>query len=636
MPASLKHIHSFTPMGANLIADGATFRVWAPNARSVHVLGDFNGNALDHTSLLTRDPNGHWLGFFPGAKDRQKYMFYVVGEGSQGFKRDPYARELETPHPSKCILRAADFPWHDTPHTTPALADLVIYQLHVGTFFTPNLPNKAGTFLDVARKVPYLAELGVTAVQLLPIQEFQTQYGQGYNGTDYFSPEMNYAAPDAAIPAFLPDINALLHVKGLAPYQAQDLKGEMNQLKALVDVCHAYGLAVLLDVVYNHAGGDFGDESMYFLDRQHDGDGRRNSLYFSDRGHAGGLVFDYAKPDVRDFLIHNAKFFLDEYRVDGFRYDQVSVIDHDGAPHGWRFCQDLTSTLHYHRPGSVHLAEYWNVNPHVVQPVPHGAGFDTTLTDGLRRAIRDVIESASAPDERPLNMTALGASMWPNGFTHAGQFVQGPENHDLVLEGREARVARLSDPSNPRSWYARSRARVATALSLTAPGIPMLFMGQEFLEDKPWSDDVVRRANLLLHWAGLSGGDRDMLDHVRFVRELLALRQCLPGLRGDGFRVVHAHDENRVLAVHRWVHGAGHDVVIVAHLGNSHRFDYRVGMPHAGVWHEVFNSDVYEQWVNPLVCGNGGQVHANDVPMHGFHASAPLTLPANSLLVFTT
>ena len=102
---------------------------------------------------------------------------------------------------------------------------------------------------------------------------------------------------------------------------------------------------MILDVVYNHAGGDFGDQSLYFFDRQPTAGGNGNSLYFTDKGHAGGLVFDFGKPEVRDFLIQNAKFFLDEYRVDGFRYDQVSVIDHDGAPHGWSFCQDLTSTL---------------------------------------------------------------------------------------------------------------------------------------------------------------------------------------------------------------------------------------------------------------------------------------------------
>ena len=165
----------------------------------------------------------------------------------------------------------------------------------------------------------------------------------------------------------------------------------MNQLKALIDLCHVHGLAVLLDLVYNHAGGDFGDQSLYFLDRQpgqHDDPPNRNSLYFAGRGHVGGRVFDFAKAEVRDFLIQNAKFFLEEYRVDGFRYDQVSVIDHDGAPHGWRFCQDVTSTLRDLGRSALHHAEYWDVNPYVVKaPAEGGAGFDTTLTDGLRIAI---------------------------------------------------------------------------------------------------------------------------------------------------------------------------------------------------------------------------------------------------------
>jgi 1,4-alpha-glucan branching enzyme len=429
-------------------------------------------------------------------------------------------------------------------------------------------------------------------------------------------------------------VNGLLDAKGLRRYRTEDLRGEMNQLKALVDLCHLHGLAVILDVVYNHAGGEFGDQSLYFFDRQSPAGGQGNSLYFTDKGHAGGLVFDFAKPEVRDFLIQNATFFLDEYRVDGFRYDQVSVIDHDGAPHGWRFCQDLTATLHAHRPEVLHHAEYWNVNPYVVKAPPDGAGFDTTLTDGLRVAIRDVIGNASAPDERPLNMTGLARSLWPEGFREQWRFVQGPENHDIVYRDREQRISRLGDPANPRSWFARSRARVAVGLSLTAPGIPMLFMGQEFLEDKQWSDDFVSQHDLLLNWAGLDRGDKQMLDHVRFTGELLTMRRNTHGLRGQGFRTVHAHDQNRVLAFHRWVEGAGHDVIVVVHLAPFNRFGYRIGFPGGGEWREVFNSDVYEHWVNPVVIGNGGRVVADPHPLHDLGYSAALVLPANSLLIF--
>ena len=172
-------------------------------------------------------------------------------------------------------------------------------------------------------------------------------------------------------------------------------------------------------------------------------------------------------------------------------------------------------------------------------------------------------------------------------------------------------------------------------MSLTAPGLPMLFMGQEFLEDKPWADDFVSHPDLLLYWAGLEQGDKQMLDHVRCISELLARRRKSPGLRGQGFRVVHVHDEQRVLAFHRWVPGEGHDAMVVVHLAPFHRFGYRIGFPGGGTWRELFNSDVYENWVNPGVAGNGGKVVTDPQPLHGFNDSAALTLPANSLLIFT-
>ena len=634
MPASMEHVHAGTPMGANLVADGATFRVWAPNATAVHVIGDFNGRARDDDSLLNRHANGHWMGFVPGVKDRDRYLFHVVGPDGEGPKRDPYARELQTPFPSDCIVRETDFPWHETGYRTPRFEDFVIYQLHVGTFFTPNLPDRAGTFLDVARKIPHIAALGVTAIQLMPVQEFQTQFSLGYNGTDYFSPEMDFAVEDAQLDPYVEEVNRLLDAKGLTRYAKEELHGEMNQLKALVDLCHAHGLAVLLDVVYNHAGGGFDEGSIYFFDFQPRAGGNGNSLYFLDRGHAGGLVFDFGKADVRDFLIHNANFWLDEYRMDGLRYDQVSVIDHDGAPHGWSFCQDLTSTMDFLHPQTLHKAEYWNVNPLIVQPPPAGAGFDTTLTDGLRIAIRDVIGNASQPDERPLDMRRLADSLWPGGFPQHWQFVQGPENHDIVYKGREERVARLGHPDDPRSWYGRSRARVATGICLTAPGIPMLFMGQELLEEKQWSDNFEHDQGLLLNWAGLEGGDRQMHDHLRFTAELVKLRWTHPALRGQGFAVLHAHNDTRVLAFQRWVPGEGRDVVVVVHLSTFSRFGYRIGLPHGGEWREVFNSDAYENWVNPDCVGNGGRVTAEPHPWDGQAFSASLTLPANSVLVF--
>jgi 1,4-alpha-glucan branching enzyme len=637
-----EHLGPDTPMGATLLAAGATFRVWAPNAHEVHVLSDFTGwSPAPGTRLLAA--GGYWWGFVRGAHDRQAYKFWVVGDAGGGWKRDPYARELDWAS-GNCILRRPDFPWHDTGFVTPRFENFVIYQLHVGVFSTPRWPPGGGTFLDVAARLPYLADLGVTALQLLPIQEFPTTFSLGYNGLDYFSPEADFAVPDAELPAYVASTNAMLASRGLSPYGEADLKGEMNQLKALVDLAHVHGIAVICDVVYNHAGGDFGDQSLYFFDRQHGQlppERFENSLYFGLGEHAGGRVFDFSKPQVCDFLIRNACFLIQEYRIDGLRYDQVSVIDRDGWPHGRRFCQDLTSTVRYLRPRALQLAEYWDLTPWVVRPVNEdGAGFDTTLSNTLRIAVRDVLRAASISDTDPLPMQRVADSLWAPGFGEAWRFVQGPENHDVVLrdpdasKGREPRIPTLADPSNPRSWLARSRSRVAMGLTLTSPGIPMMFMGQEFLEDKQWSDDLKHHPELRLFWPGLEAPDPAMRDFLRCTRELIRLRWRLPALRANGFRVINAHDGNRFLAFHRWVPGAGEDVVVVVSLADQPRYNYRVGFPSGGRWLEAFNSDVYDHWVNPQVVGNAGAVEASPESMHEFDHSAELTLPPNSILVF--
>jgi len=644
MPASLQNISANTPMGATLVNGGATFRTWAPNATAVSVRGDFNNFSDRDDCLLVADGNGHWRGFIAGVTAGQKYKFWITGPDGPGYKRDPYAREVNG-DVWNCIVCRRDFPWHETGFVTPQFSDFVIYQLHVGAFYLPHFPPSTGTFLDVVSKVPYFADLGITVLQLLPVQEFPGDFGLGYNGTDFYSPEALYGVSDGPLDGYLAQVNQLLDAKGLAHFSRADLQGEMNQLKVLVDVCHVYGIAVIFDLVYNHAGGNFGLESLWFYDRQTGSAIPQywNSLFFSDRTWAGGDVFNFQSDGVRQFLINNAQFFLEEYRVDGFRYDEVSVIDSNGYGRGWDFCQALTSTLRTERPSAIQHAEYWAVNPWVVKEVADGgAGFHTTLTDGLRKAVRLTLQLAANVNDDPLPMTALSQQLACWYLQNLWRGVQGIENHDLVMRpkspddtGRMDRIPRVADPSNSHSWWARSRSRVATGVVLTAPGIPMLFMGQEFLEDKQWSDDVSGHPELLIYWNGLSSSDPSQRDFLRFTRELIRLRWQQPALRSEGFSLIHVHDQNRVLAFQRWVPGVGNDVVVVINLANYNRYNYRIGFPRGGIWREAFNSDVYDNWVNPQVTGNGGSVLATSDPLHNLPYSAALTLPANGLLVFS-
>jgi 1,4-alpha-glucan branching enzyme len=479
--------------------------------------------------------------------------------------------------------------------------------------------------------VPYLADLGVTAIELLPIQEFPTTFSMGYNGTDLYSPENEFGEADETKLQHYADLtNGILQGRGQAAYAGIDvLRGSDNQLRALVDVCHVYGIGVLFDVVYNHAGGGFDDNSMWFLDRVPYGN-NNDSLYFTDQGWAGGEVFAYWNNDVKQFLIDNAKFLYEEYHIDGLRFDEVSVIDHFG---GWATCQDLTSTLRAEKPDAVQIAEYWPVNSFVVKDRgAGGAGFDATWTDGVRDSVRSVIASAAAGASAQVAMHAVADAITNTSLPNRWRAVQAVENHDIVYVGRGPRIARLAGGDNARSWYARSRSRVAMGLVLTSPGIPHIFMGQEILEDKQWSDTP--SSNTSIWWAGLGGGDKSMSDFLRFTRELIGVRRNHPGLRGEGCAAIHVHDDNRVLAFQRWVEGVGGTVVVVCSLNERTWYNYNIGFPGSGRWLEIFNSDAYDNWVNPSVSGNGGAVNADGPPMHGLPNSASLTIPANGLLVF--
>lgn len=638
-------------MGAQLVSGGATFRLWAPSALEVYVVTDDLPAAREPgwrprgSDRLVRREDGTWAGFVPGVADGTPYRFYVVGEGSSGFKRDPWARELGTDPPfpgCDCLVRDPhSYPWHDGDFRPPSFHDLVIYQLHAGTFYGVDRLGRdkregVAKFLDVVTRIPYLRELGMTAVQLLPIQEFPWDNSLGYNNVDFFSPELAYQVEDPTeLQRYLGDVNALLAEKGRAPISAAQLAAGPDQLKALIDLLHLDGIAVIFDLVYNHGGGGFDDQSLYFIDRRRDGD-NRNSTYFTDQGWAGGLVFDYGNSWVRDFLIRNATFFLSEFHVDGIRYDEVSVIDNHG---GWFFCQDLTATCRFVKPEAIQIAEYWSSSRELaVLPPPAGMGFDAALADGLRDALRGALAQASAGGDALVNLDPVRDHLYPPvGFGHASRAVHCIENHDLVYAGREGpdwqpRVAWLADPSNPRSWFARSRARFATAILLTVPGIPMLFMGQEVLEENNWSDNPRHFRDTLIHWERLEV-DGAMRDFLAFTKSLLRLRREHRALRGPEVNVFHVHNGNRVIAFHRWLESTGEDVVVVGTLSEVSLFGYELGLPRAGRWREVFNSDFFEGAAEHGVTGNSGEVLANERPLHGFSASARLTIPANGVLV---
>ncbi len=617
-------------MGATAWSDGTAFRTWAPHARNVSVVA---GGALSATGNpswrpapedgLARLGDGSWGGFLAGIGDGDPYMFFVEGDGSSGWKRDPYAREL-TSSPafpnSYCVVSDPhDYPWH------------------VGTFWAQDETGRdvrrerGGMFLDVAEKLQHLQTLGVNAIQLLPIQEFETPLSMGYNGVDYFSPEGEYLVPPDQLGWRLASVNRMLERFGKQPLTALELSQAVNQLKCLVDLCHLHGIAVIFDLVYNHAGGGFDDRSIWFYDRQPTND-LNNSLYFTDQGWAGGQIFAYWNDWVSQFLIDNARFFLSEFRIDGIRYDEVRVIENNG---GRAFCQHLTETVRATNPAAIQIAEYWNEDrASALHPPPRGLGFDAELGDGLRDALRDLLRQASAGASAAMDLSAVAnALVVPAAIPEGWRLVQCLENQDKTYAAHAdaARVAWLADSSDRRSWYARSRSRTATGLLFTAPGIPALFMGQEFLEDKNWSDS--RQVDGLIGWGGLGEKSSVMRDFLKFVADLIKLRHSQPALRGSGARVSRAQNFDRVIVLHRWIEGRPLDLIVVANLAEQAKQSYAIGLPFAGDWLEVLNSDVYGNFPNPAPVGNGGHVRSWSEPLDGFPARAEVALPANGMIV---
>ena len=629
-----------TPLGATLVAGGATFRAWAPRASAVYVCGGFGGADQWRPApenLLQKDPQGYWAGFLPGAKEGDLYKFYVVGAAGEGYKRDPYGREVTAdprfPNCNNIIRDPQSYLWHDRGFVTPDYSDMIVYQLHVGAY-APRTPGAMGTFLDVVEKIDYLAALGANTIQLLPIDEAETDPTLGYNGADYFSPDSLYVVFDHdLLDQHLLTVNRLLAQRGQPPLAGiATLVPGPNQLKVLVDLCHLYGLAVVFDVVYNHAGGFMGDdEAAYFWDRFTDSN-NNNSLYFTDQSWAGGLSFALWNNDVRQFIINCAAFYLDEFHIDGLRYDEISALLIMNRSTGWSFCQDITSTVRFKRPRGLQNAEHWPVVQEITEPPTAGAGFDVIQHDGLRVSLRNALQQASYGGGSFLDLSSVAENINPHAVSAAWKAVACVENHDIVKEGADLRIPRLADGSNARSWYARSRARVASALLLFSPGVPHLFMGQEFLEDKQWSDSP--SSPLHLWWDGLNGADRSMGDHLRFTQEAIRARFDHPALRGPNARAFYVSEADRVIAIHRWLEGSGDDVVIVMSLNDQTYYGYRIGFPRGGAWREDFNSDVYDHWVNPWVAGNGGGIAAGGPGLHGFSASAALVIPANSVLLF--
>ena len=544
-------------MGAIPFDRGVTFRLWAPHADAVSVVGSFNDWDAARDPMAAEGA-GMWSVDVVGAAEGDEYRFSIRNGDRDLSRIDPRARRLTSSVGNAIVYGTEGFSWDDTQFRTPDWNDLVLYELHVGTF-SPGMHGRPGTLDGVRHRLEYLRWLGVGAIQLMPPFEFAGERSWGYNPAHPFAVETSYGAPD--------------------------------DLKALVKAAHQTGIAVLLDVVYNHLGPS--DLDLWQFDGWSE-NGRGGIYFYQDQRAStpwGATRPDYGRTEVRSFLRDNAIQWLDEFRVDGLRWDATSYISsiggegfraRDRIADGWRFMAEVNAELAERFPSRLMIAEDMQADRAVTRDArDNGAGFGAQWDGGFVRAVRAALVPSSDAD-RDVAAVARALAVDPGD---AFKRVIYTESHDENANGG-SRVPEEVWPGYANSWASKKRATLGSALVLTAPGIPMLFQGQELVEGSWFSDEEGVDWGLRHRHAGLLQLHRDLISLRRNVVDVSR------GLRGPNIVVHHVNEAERVLGFHRWQDGGPRDdVIVLANFSATPLPDYRVGVPRAGRWRVRFNSD---------------------------------------------
>ena len=557
-------------MGAIPFQGGVAFRVWAPFATTVAVAGTFNGWSTT-ADPLTHEGGGYWSTDVAGANIGREYKFVLRSPFRAGllWKNDPYARAM-TNSVGNGLIAGTDFVWTHGTYSTPTWNELVIYELHVGSFlFDPASRNGRGNFESVIGKLDYLGDLGVNAVQLLPADEFPGDISWGYNPSQVFAIEESYGGP--------------------------------NGLRRLVDAAHNHGIAVIFDVVYNHFGPD--DLDLWQFDGWNQ-NGQGGIYFYNDwRRHTpwGDTRPDYGRGEVRQFLRDNALRWLEERGCDGLRWDATGWIRNVGGansdpgsdiPDGWSLMQWINTEIRNRQPWKITIAEDMQDNEWLTRSTgAGGAGFCSQWGASFMHHVRDVLIAA---DDAVRDMHVLHNVIQQRFNGDAFQRVIYTESHDEVAEPGDpaardrgpARVPELIWRGKADSVYSQKRSTLGAALVFTSPGIPMIFMGQEFLEWGAWSDSRELDWSKAVRFAGIRALYRDL---IRLRRNWFA---TTVGLKGHNVNVHHINNTDKVIAFHRWDQGGPRDdVVIVANMGRRSYPDYHIGLPRGGLWRVRFNGD---------------------------------------------
>ncbi len=592
---------------------GYTFAVWAPTASRVSVVGNFNGWDAGAHPMRNLGVSGLWETFIPGVVEGEPYKFELQSAlGGPSFtKADPFALAAEQPPRTASVTSTLgrhewrDHSWMDarTLRGVALDAPMSIYEVHPGSWRRkPEEGNRSLNWKELSNElIPYVKQLGFTHIELMPVMEHPYEPSWGYQVTGYFAPTSRFGSPD--------------------------------DFRAFVDTCHLNGIGVILDWVPGHFPKDahglarFDGSALY----EHE-DPRQG-----EHQDWGTLIFNYGRHEIRNFLLTNALYWLESFHVDGLRVDAVASMlyldySRDAGQwipnrHGGRenldaidFFRELNTITHEQYPGTAIIAEESTAFPAVSRPTwVGGLGFTYKWNMGWMNDILTYVRKD--PVFRRWEHQHLTFSMlyaWNENFVL-------PFSHDEVVHGKGSLMTKIPGDE----WQRAATLRTLFAYMYVHPGKKLMFMGSEFGQWHEWSHERS------LDWHLLAGPVHSGLQ--RFVTDLNHRYLAEPSLyevdfAEPGFEWIDCNDhEASVISLIRRAHDPEDWVVAVLNWTPILRHDYRIGVPEAGFYEEMLNSDA-EVYGGSNV-GNEGGRQTEEVPRHGHQQSLVLTLPPMGTLI---
>jgi 1,4-alpha-glucan branching enzyme len=588
---------------------GTRFAVWAPDATEVSVIHDANGWTPGRDYLHGSDA-GVWSGFLAGMSHGAAYKYAIRTKSGQMLqKSDPYGFYFEHPPKSASIVyQLGNYQWNDgdwlrrRQETNWFDQPIAVYEVHLGSWKRPKDARRYLNYREIAHElVDYVHQMGYTHLQLMPVTEYPFDGSWGYQAVGYFAPTSRYGTPD--------------------------------DFMYFVDHCHQHGVGVLIDWVPAHFPSDGHGLANFDGTCLYEHTDPRKGFHPDWNTH----IFNYGRNEVREFLLSSARFWLDMYHIDGIRVDAVAsmlYLDYSRKDGEWipnqyggnenleaiQFLKDFNMQMHGDFPGILTVAVESTAWGGVSHPVyTGGLGFSMKwdmgwMNDTLRYMQHEPVHRQFHQNELSFRMV----------YAFTENFVL-PLSHDEVVHGKRALISQMPGDY----WQRFANLRLLYSYQYTQPGKKLLFMGCEFAQWMEWNHDAE------LDWALFGHEKHDGIR--RFVGDLNRIYKEEPALhqvdfKGEGFRWIQADDaHNSVYAYLRYAKDPDDFLVAVGNFTPVVRKNYHVGVPRAGFYHEILNSDA--ALYGGTNVGNAGGVYTEPIGHHGFEQSVSLTLPPLAIVV---